>query len=818
MMPLYKIPLLIIFVLLIIFGGELRAQLIIDSVHYWIDIGDFKGLPDSIVKMPIQIKNELPIGGFIIRFEYDTTLLHPIRVGMDEGTSIVYDSVAMTGRGLNTINSFTTNIPPPLHDTTIYAVRAARDTADTINRGAHFVTLLPQPRPEPEPTGWHTPFVPIDTPTVSTILYFLFRVDHNAALGTSRFIQVKDHRNVVGQPQEYRINQFADTTGTVTIYPGTGTYGYGRFQVDSGSVPIDTTCPSGYHWCVDHCCPNTPGNNAPTIDAIVPSSYDIMQGDSVKFSVTARDVDGDAISLLASGLPQNATFSPSNPATGTGTVIGNFRFLPSFAQSGTFTIDFQATDEHAEKSSIRSVSIKVNVLDIDRLFTTSAYGGAPVGGIPGATPVILPIDLVTTKTVYGVQFDMSYPGSIVEIDSLLVTSRTPEYVVYENLGQFPDSVRVVTFGLSNEAVGPVDSASGSAILRAFLSIDTAAAPGDYWVRFYDAWESVDPNPLVPSLALLTDSGVVQVDKYGDVNLDKRINVDDLVKVVAYIIGSYGLPLRNFATADVVKDGMVNVVDLVGIINLIFGLPVNPSPAPVNYGDNFATLSVVHDDLSAGQLTKLNVRGEFPDDVAGVQLQIDYDPDVIELSRPEVSEAANQFTLAFNDDHNGRIRMVLYNHQPWKKENLIPAGLADVVRLPATVKQAIKADDKSKVRITQAFLSNSNANEIPMAGTPPVLPSTFMLYQNYPNPFNPTTRIDFDINQNGLPGGQLTRLKIYNILGEQVRMLVDENKYPGHYSVTWDGTDKNGRSVATGIYLYRLEVADKHQTKKMLLVK
>jgi len=71
-----------------------------------------------------------------------------------------------------------------------------------------------------------------------------------------------------------------------------------------------------------------------------------------------------------------------------------------------------------------------------------------------------------------------------------------------------------------------------------------------------------------------------------------------------------LPARNYATANINRDGAVNVVDLVGIVNMIFGLPMNPSPAPVNYNGQFATMKIVHDDLEAGQLTKLNVSGEF----------------------------------------------------------------------------------------------------------------------------------------------------------------------------------------------------------------
>jgi len=62
------------------------------------------------------------------------------------------------------------------------------------------------------------------------------------------------------------------------------------------------------------------------------------------------------------------------------------------------------------------------------------------------------------------------------------------------------------------------------------------------------------------------------------------------------------------------------------------------------------------------------------------------------------------------------------------------------------------------------------------------------------------------------------LKIYNVLGEEVRTLVDEMKEPGHYSVTWDGRDNLGNHVASGVYFYRLEVGEFVATRKMALVR
>ncbi|HNZ45261.1 MAG TPA: FlgD immunoglobulin-like domain containing protein, partial [Candidatus Syntrophosphaera thermopropionivorans] len=85
--------------------------------------------------------------------------------------------------------------------------------------------------------------------------------------------------------------------------------------------------------------------------------------------------------------------------------------------------------------------------------------------------------------------------------------------------------------------------------------------------------------------------------------------------------------------------------------------------------------------------------------------------------------------------------------------------------------------------------------------------------NYPNPFNPETTISFSVPTSGY-----TTLKIYNLKGEVVRTLVNDVREAGKYNVVWNGTDDRGRTVSSGIYLYRLENNGKKLTGKMLLAK
>jgi hypothetical protein len=95
----------------------------------------------------------------------------------------------------------------------------------------------------------------------------------------------------------------------------------------------------------------------------------------------------------------------------------------------------------------------------------------------------------------------------------------------------------------------------------------------------------------------------------------------------------------------------------------------------------------------------------------------------------------------------------------------------------------------------------------------VLPNTLELSQNYPNPFNPTTTIAYTI-----PAQSRVQVRIYNVLGQVVKTLVDDETMPGTYQVVWDGTDNAGRPVGSGVYLYRVTANNQAEGKKMLLLK
>ncbi len=132
----------------------------------------------------------------------------------------------------------------------------------------------------------------------------------------------------------------------------------------------------------------------------------------------------------------------------------------------------------------------------------------------------------------------------------------------------------------------------------------------------------------------------------------------------------------------------------------------------------------------------------------------------------------------------------------------------------------RADDKwiyaggeGQSGTVSAKLLNTNAIAVIYNPDHEAAPKVLSLSQNYPNPFNPSTKIRYEV-----PAETYVTVRIYNMLGQEVRSLVNTVKGVGRYEVDWDGTNDAGQQVASGLYIYRLDAGKISKTRKMLFVK
>jgi len=98
-------------------------------------------------------------------------------------------------------------------------------------------------------------------------------------------------------------------------------------------------------------------------------------------------------------------------------------------------------------------------------------------------------------------------------------------------------------------------------------------------------------------------------------------------------------------------------------------------------------------------------------------------------------------------------------------------------------------------------------------TEALIPEVFALHQNYPNPFNPITTLRYD-----LPENSYVNVTIYDMLGRQVKSLINQTQDAGYKSIIWNATNNYGEPVSAGVYLYQVHAGEFVQTRKMVLLK
>jgi hypothetical protein len=165
-------------------------------------------------------------------------------------------------------------------------------------------------------------------------------------------------------------------------------------------------------------------------------------------------------------------------------------------------------------------------------------------------------------------------------------------------------------------------------------------------------------------------------------------------------------------------------------------------------------------------------------------------------------------------------------------SLEPAGL--VLRAPATVGFAMEEDSDDSLLVLR--LSGTDWSELEGAvsggevtaattalgsfvlATIPggsVLPKGYLLSQNFPNPFNPATTILYDVPEGA--GQVRVKLEVFNLRGQRIRILLDDDQAPGRHEAVWDGRDSEGRRVGSGVYLCAMTAGEFSQTRKMVLL-
>ncbi len=295
---------------------------------------------------------------------------------------------------------------------------------------------------------------------------------------------------------------------------------------------------------------------------------------------------------------------------------------------------------------------------------------------------------------------------------------------------------------------------------------------------------------------------------GDASLDGMIDMTDYLKVVHHYVygGEFTLQGEAFTNGDIDSTDVINSCDASMLLSFL-----DNGCFPFDFGGNqpvggFQPGNVTYDSTTNAATVQL-----LANDVQnfnGITIQFEFDSSQVDYN------AFSSIQIGSGD----------YVHAT----KLTPNSATFVFNSPTELNGTFDLgnisfklnDTKNSVQVqTRYSLDGVNFTDGPVITLNPSgiisdeKPSEFVLYQNYPNPFNPTTTIKYAV-----PKNEKISLKIYDVLGREVKTLVNSVKAPGIYSVTWNGSNNSGSKVASGIYFYRLKAGNFVNVKKMILLK
>ncbi len=350
--------------------------------------------------------------------------------------------------------------------------------------------------------------------------------------------------------------------------------------------------------------------------------------------------------------------------------------------------------------------------------------------------------------------------------------------------------------------------SGTLFKLNFKVIATSAGSANISVNDPDFL--VDGSPSVFSTYSGTITYSFQQFTYlrGDVNLDGQVTVDDALLLDQYLQTLISLSQLQKDNGDADLNGHLDADDISAILYFILNGswptgPISPAVVNVNFGD------VVQAD---NNLVEFPVQLNGSSNVRNLVMIVNYDKNAISYQTfsqlinmqghivdvAKVVDGVARFTYAAPEGQSGNIT-------------------------PGVIVMRLKENGYNGGPITTYYSVNGGAyksgpsysfNEVTgVQNQPQEVPTNFELTQNFPNPFNPTTTIRFS-----LPKSAYVTVKVYDMLGREVKTLIKENMGSGTYDVKWNGDNQYGNPAASGTYIYRITAGEFVSVKKMILLK
>ncbi len=522
-------------------------------------------------------------------------------------------------------------------------------------------------------------------------------------------------------------------------------------------------------------------------------TYDATAGDSVYLPIVATDPDFEKVTLQAHALPAGAQLSLVSP--------GYLVWGSSIADSGSHQFTIVATDESGGVTS-RQITLDLIATQVAELTITEeqAFSG---------TQVEVTISMLNRVDISGFGLLLKYDQTLLSLDNVTSTgTRTETWekfsaVIHDSDGRVWINAASDSAGTGAGALLPGNGVVAKLQFWTSSDLSYAGYHSGIDFEFLDPQQPSDNVLYTPDGAIVDSSliryftGGVLIKAHdgliGDLNLNGiAFEVADLVYFFNYFIDPFNYPLDGdrWYNSDINQDGQPGTLaDLVYMEAIMNGggakLLATESDLIARYN-----LTTTGGEIVYALSSEVEIAAAFFKFATGDGGPLEFHP-AAALAGMDVRTGVNGDTL----------RVLVIG----------PAGNT----FAANGQELFRLAGSTDIRLVSQACVDSRARELYLerARRESCLPSQYSLNQNYPNPFNPQTLISFD-----LPKAGQVRLAVYNLLGEKVRVLINEYLPAGQHQVVFDGRNSYGEALASGVYFYRLSADRFKDTKKMLLLK
>ena len=367
-----------------------------------------------------------------------------------------------------------------------------------------------------------------------------------------------------------------------------------------------------------------------------------------------------------------------------------------------------------------------------------------------------------------------------------------------------DSLGIVWTAGSNEI-----SESGVFCYFKFYVPNTSSS-GDVPLTIVTAYLDEDLN--YPTIINSGDISIFEI-AYGDVSLNGAISPFDASIILKYLTDMDTLNDHQMLNANVSLDESISALDASLILQYGVGI-IESLPYDTTMGSLLAFGDIGMEDgiFTPGEIVEVPVYLSNGDNILSFETEISYDAAALTFFDIVWSEDLGEFTIESNLT-DGNLLFAGAGSLPDGQNNVFATLQFTInetfIGTETTVSMnQIRFNENAVIvngasaTLTQVLTVDKNVN-----------PDIFALHQNYPNPFNPTTTLRYD-----LPKDAKVSIMIYDLMGRQVKTLINTQQNAGFKSVIWDAKNNLGQPVSAGMYLYRISAGDFHSVKKMVLLK